>query len=114
MNKDFIKRRIIKRVGFIIGGVILAAALAFLFGFIVLYLWNWLMPEIFGLPTISYIQAWGLVLLSHILFKSGGPGGKSHHGGRGRHFKGKCQPNDEMRRRFTRHDEEETSTEIKE
>ena len=105
MNKEFIKSKIIKRVGFIIGGVVLAAALAFLFGFIVLYLWNWLMPEIFGLPTISYIQAWGLVLLSHILFKSGGPGGKSHYGGRGRHFKGQCKPNDEMRRRFHNYDD---------
>ncbi len=114
MNKDFIKRKLVKRVGFIIGGVVLAAALAFLFGFIVLFLWNWLMPEIFGLPTISYIQAWGLVLLSHILFKSGGYGGKSHHGGRGRHFKGKCQPNEEMGRRFNSYTAEKPAEENKE
>ena len=114
MDKDFIKRKVITRVGFVVGGVILAAALAFLFGFIVLYLWNWLMPVIFGLPTITYLQAWGLVLLSHILFKSGGPGGKSHYGGRGRHFKGGCRPNDEMRRRFHSNCDEEPTTEIKE
>lgn len=114
MDKDYIKRRVIKRVGFIIGGIILAAALAFLFGFIVLYLWNWLMPEIFGLPTISYIQAWGLVLLCHILFKSGGSGGKFHNSGRGRHFKGKFHPNDEMRKRFNRYRKEEPSSEMKE
>jgi len=62
-----------------IGGVALAAALALLFGWIVMLLWNWLMPGIFHLPTISYWQGWGLVLLSHILIKpSFGPGGRGH------------------------------------
>ena len=31
-------------------------------------LWNWLMPELFGLPTINILQAVGLGALSHILF----------------------------------------------
>ncbi len=65
------------RVGMIAGGVVLAAGLAFVFGLIVMLLWNWLMPAIFGLPAISYWQGWGLVLLAHILFKAG-------HGGPGR------------------------------
>ena len=34
------------------------------------YLWNWLMPEIFGLKAITFWQAFGLSLLSGILFKS--------------------------------------------
>jgi len=33
-------------------------------------LWNWLMPHIFGLPTISLLQALGLNILAGILFKS--------------------------------------------
>jgi hypothetical protein len=33
-------------------------------------LWNWLMPAIFGLPTISLLQALGLNLLAGIIFKS--------------------------------------------
>ncbi|HKJ86096.1 MAG TPA: hypothetical protein VKA06_08465 [Spirochaetia bacterium] len=33
-------------------------------------LWNWLMPEIFGLTRITYWQAWGLFLLFSILFKN--------------------------------------------
>lgn len=33
-------------------------------------LWNWLMPVIFGLKTITIFQAWGLMVLSGILFKS--------------------------------------------
>ena len=31
-------------------------------------LWNWLMPYLFGLPTINILQAVGLGMLSHILF----------------------------------------------
>jgi len=61
--------------GMVVGGTILAAGFAFLFGWVVMLLWNWLMPEIFGLPRIGYWQGWGLVLLSHILVKPGYPGG---------------------------------------
>ena len=61
-----------------IGGV----GLAFLFGWIVMLLWNWLMPEIFGLKAISYWQGWGLLILSSLLFK-GFPSGKDDGGKRG-------------------------------
>jgi high-affinity Fe2+/Pb2+ permease len=63
----------------ILGGIVLAAALAFVFGLFVMLLWNWLMPGIFGLAQISYWQAWGLVILSHILFKSGFHHKHAHH-----------------------------------
>lgn len=33
-------------------------------------LWNWLMPVIFGLKSITWLQALGLSCLSSILFKS--------------------------------------------
>ncbi len=33
-------------------------------------LWDWLMPEIFGLSTITIWQAWGLNILAGIFFKS--------------------------------------------
>jgi len=33
-------------------------------------LWNWLMPTIFGLKTITLIQSWGLVFLCNLLFKT--------------------------------------------
>jgi len=33
-------------------------------------LWNWLMPSIFGVKSISMLQALGLNFLSGILFKS--------------------------------------------
>ena len=39
-----------------------------LFGFIVMGLWNWLMPPLFGLHLITFWQALGLLLLSKLLF----------------------------------------------
>jgi len=35
---------------------------------ILMLLWNWLMPGIFGLATIGYFKAFGLYLMSRILF----------------------------------------------
>ena len=31
-------------------------------------LWNWLVPDLFGLPHVSLLQAFGLLLLSGFLF----------------------------------------------
>ena len=39
-------------------------------GFVVGILWNWLMPDIFGLPTITTAQGLGLSILCNCLFKS--------------------------------------------
>lgn len=36
----------------------------------VMLLWDWLMPQIFGLPEITWFQAWGLMFLCRLLFKS--------------------------------------------
>ena len=34
---------------------------------VVMVLWNWLMPMIFGITAITYLQALGLLILSKIL-----------------------------------------------
>jgi hypothetical protein len=60
-----------------IGFGILGIGLAFLFGLVVQALWNWLMPEIFGLKQLTYWQAWGLLILSCILLKSWNTGESS-------------------------------------
>ncbi len=66
--------------GFLMGlGII---GLIFLFGWVVMLLWNWLMPEIFGLKEITYWQGWGLLILSSILFK-GFPSDNHDSGKRG-------------------------------
>ena len=50
-------------------GLLVVAAV---FSSIVMLLWNWLMPAIFGLITISFWQALGLFALARILFGSFG------------------------------------------
>ena len=50
-------------------------------------LWNWLVPDIFGWTTLTYVQALGLLILCKILFKgffwNGGRWGNSRWGGHG-------------------------------
>lgn len=49
-----------------------------LFGLVIMGLWNALMPAMFGWKPITYWQAWGLLLLSKILFGGFyGPGGRA-------------------------------------
>lgn len=63
----------------VIGGMALAVLIAAIFGFAVMYLWNWLMPELFALKTIGYWQALGIVLLGKLIFGNFG----HHHGPHG-------------------------------
>lgn len=49
--------------------------------FVVMHLWNWLMPAVFGLHVITFWQALGLIVLGKILFG----GFHRHGGGGGRH-----------------------------
>src|SRR5947208_14210096 len=50
------------------------------FSFVVLRLWNWLTPQLFGWHPITFWQALGLLVLSKILFGGfrGGPGWGGH------------------------------------
>jgi len=70
--------RAMKIIGWVLVGLAGAALLGFLLGIVVMLLWNWLMPALFGLPEIGYWQAVGLFILCHLLFKG-------HLGGGGRH-----------------------------
>jgi hypothetical protein len=38
------------------------------FGFVVMELWNWLMPDLFGLHMITYWQGVGILVLTKVLF----------------------------------------------
>jgi hypothetical protein len=48
--------------------VLFAALFVTLVGFVVMSLWNWLMPALFGWHLISFWQAVGILVLSKILF----------------------------------------------
>jgi len=48
-------------------------------GEVVLHLWNWLLPTLFGWRPITFWQAVGLLALCRILFGGGGFGGRGAH-----------------------------------
>lgn len=54
----------------ILVGVVVLFLVAALMSLPVMLLWDWLMPTIFGLPEITWLQAWGLLFLCGLLFRS--------------------------------------------
>lgn len=48
-----------------------------------MWLWNWLMPAVFGLPALTFWQAVGLLVLCRLLVGNVGFGGHHHHHGHG-------------------------------
>jgi hypothetical protein len=63
--------------------VFLVAACAAV-GYIVMRLWNWLVPVLFGGPVVSFAQALGLFILGRLLFGRFGGGGGRRRGWGGR------------------------------
>lgn len=57
---------------------IMIVAFAFAFGWLVMWLWNALIPVIFHGPTVTYMQAIGLLVLTRLLVGRGG-GHWGHH-----------------------------------
>lgn len=68
MNKN---RRFFHPAKFVLGFLVITTG----FSVIVMLLWNWLMPAIFGLGLINFWQSLGLLVLSRLLF---GGFGKFH------------------------------------
>jgi hypothetical protein len=60
--------------------LLMVAVMCVVAGFVVMHLWNWLMPSIFGLRAITFAQAIGLLVLSKLLL-----GGFHRHSGGGGH-----------------------------
>lgn len=60
----------IKLLGLSFLGIIIVVLFAFIVGFPVMWLWNWLMPAIFGLVKISVWKAIGLNMLCGFLIRS--------------------------------------------
>lgn len=63
-------------------GLLLAASLALIFGYVVMLLWNAVLPALVSVRSISYWQSVGLLVLARILvggFGHGKHGGVSGH-----------------------------------
>ena len=58
--------------GFVIflGALGLIILFTILFSFPIMWLWNWLMPTIFAIKQITFWQAFGMNVLTGVLFKS--------------------------------------------
>lgn len=54
----------------VIGFVLTVTLFGVIIGFPVKWLWNALIPDLFGGPTITFWQGIGLLILSGMLFKS--------------------------------------------
>ena len=74
-------KKVLRIIGMVFVGVIFAILFAFVFGLLVKWLWNFLMPGLFGLNQITYWQAFAMVILAKLLFGAFG----SHH--RDRHHR---------------------------
>ena len=68
------------RIARVLKVVLMVAIAVAVFSFVVLQLWNWLTPALFGWHPISFWQALGLLVLCKILFGGfrGGPGAHMH------------------------------------
>ena len=71
-RNKFLKFLLFAPIG--LAGIVL---FTFIVGEIVRRLWNWLLPELFGLPVITFWQAVGLLVLIRILV--GGFSGRGGH-----------------------------------
>lgn len=78
---------------------IIAVAFLFLIGFLLMHLWNYTLPGLLGVGTITLWQAMALFFLCKILFGFGGGGPK--RGG------SPCRKGNGMRRKFDRMSDEE-------
>jgi hypothetical protein len=79
---------------------VLGVAAVAVLGAVMMGLWNWLMPALFGLPQVGFLQALGLFLLSKLIF-GGFRGGPGRHGGwRRRMSRGWEHMSPEERERF--------------
>jgi len=72
----------LKILAFVALGILAFLAVAY----VVMRLWNWLVPGAFNGPRLQYKYAIGLLLLSRILFGGGVGGGFHGHGWRGEHW----------------------------
>lgn len=61
---------IIEEIGNFVLGILLFVLFCCIMAIPTWFLWNWLMPQIFGLPQINLLEAFGMLILCEILFKN--------------------------------------------
>jgi len=95
-HKAKIEKKMERKAEYYVTKIVKGVAIAILFiglfllaNYVLMRLWNWLMPDLFDLATIDYWQALGILVLAKIIFGfGGGDSGKSKKKSKGKkHFK---------------------------
>ena len=63
-------KEITNAIGLILGFIGLIIIIGMILALPTMWLWDWIMPKYFGLREITWLDAWGVNILSGILFKS--------------------------------------------
>lgn len=78
-HKERMEKRIEKNVEHqvtkafkVLAMIVFGIGLFLLANYVLMRLWNWLMPDLFGLGLIDYWQALGILVLAKIIFGFGG------------------------------------------
>lgn len=93
--------------------VLVPIAFISLGAFITMGLWNWLIPGMFGLATITFLQAAGILVLARILFGWKGSHRHGWHGHMQYAHAGSCHPHSHMRKAWMHHHWNDLSPEQK-
>lgn len=82
---DFNKKRTpLEKAGMMLFMILFVTAVVVGIATLSMKVWNAIMPELFGLPAISFFQILGLAFLGRMIF--GGGGHRSHRGRKGSHW----------------------------
>jgi hypothetical protein len=74
MGNDWVKRN----KWIFVAGPLAGVLFVWIGGEVVMHLWNWLLPSLFGWRQVTFWQALGLLVLCRILFGSFGGHGHDH------------------------------------
>jgi hypothetical protein len=85
-NQEMTRHRVRRGLKFAVLAIPAAALFVTLGGYVVMSLWNWLMPALVGWREITFWQAVGILILSKILFGSF-RGGSGRGYGRNRYWR---------------------------
>lgn len=58
-----------KKFGVLCGVLVVIIVFSLLIAFPIKWLWNGVMPDMFGLPEITFWKAYGMYLLFHLLLR---------------------------------------------
>ncbi|MBL6445258.1 hypothetical protein JMN32_02990 [Fulvivirga sp. 29W222] len=77
--------------------LLIVGAVATAIGWLVMLLWNWLVPDLFNGPKITFWQALGLFLLSKLFFGISGRKGGGHWKHKWKHKMASMSPDERER-----------------